>query len=528
MKKNSYLDPFWSLRSWFLTTDHKRIGILYAVSITLLFGVGAVAIALVRIALTSAHADILTPDTYNRLFTIHGLVMVWLFLIPSIPTTLGNFLIPLMIGAKDLAFPKLNLMSWYLYIFGALWTLYSIMMGGLDTGWTFYTPYSTFFANGYVISAVIGVLITGFSSIMTGVNFMVTIHTERVKGLNWMKLPLFVWATYATSLILVLATPVLTITLALILVERVAHIGIFDPALGGDPLLFQHLFWFYSHPAVYIMILPGMGVVSELITCFARRTLFGYKMVAYSTLAIAILGFLLWGHHMFVSGQSAYASMAFSLLSFLIGIPSAIKVFNWVSTLYKGQISLTAPMIYALGFVGLFTVGGLTGFFLSSLSTDVHLHDTFFVIAHFHYIMVGGAVMAYLGGIHFWWPKITGKLYSERLARIAALTLFVGFNVTFFPQFLLGYLGMPRRYATYPEALRGLNILSTCGTILLGIGYLLPLFYLIKSLRSGEEASDNPWNAKGFEWQTSSPPPKDNFEHALVIPNKAYDYEEEA
>jgi len=522
--EKSYLEPLFDWKSWLLSTDHKRIGILYAVSITLLFLVGACAAGLIRIALLSPHAAVISPETYNKLFTLHGVIMVWFFLIPSIPSTLGNFLLPLMIGAKEVAFPKLNLLSWYLYIFGALWTLTCLILGGIDTGWTFYTPYSTFFANGYVIGTVTGVLVTGFSSILTGLNFIVTVNTMRTVGMKWMKLPLFVWSIYATSLILVLATPVLAVTLALIGAERYLHVGIFDPALGGDPLLFQHLFWFYSHPAVYIMVLPGMGIVSELIACFARKAVFGYKMVAYSSMAIAILGFLLWGHHMFVSGQSAFASMMFSILSFLIGVPSAIKVFNWVATLYKGNISLTTPMLYALGFIGLFTIGGLTGFFIAALAVDVHLHDTFFVVAHFHYIMVGGMLMAYLGGLHFWWPKITGKMYNEKLAKWSAISLFVGFNITFFPQFLLGYLGMPRRYATYPEALQPLNILSTCGTLFLAVGYILPLYYFSKSLMGSQKADANPWGAKGLEWQTTSPPPKENFLGPVQAPNIVYDY----
>jgi cytochrome c oxidase subunit 1 len=515
------------IKSWLCTTDHKRIAILYAVSITLFFAIGAVAATMIRIALLSPHADIISPNAYNRFFTIHGLIMVWFFLIPSIPTTLGNFLVPLMIGAKDLAFPRLNLWSWYVFLIGSVWALFAIFMGGLDTGWTFYTPYSTFFANGYIVAAVTGVLIAGFSSIMTGLNFIVTINNCRAPGMNWMKLPLFIWSLYATSIVLVLATPVLGITLILIMVERLAHVGIFDPALGGDPLLFQHLFWFYSHPAVYIMILPGMGVISELITCFSKRCIFGYKMVAYSSMAIGILGFLLWGHHMFVSGQSPYASMIFSILSFLIGIPSAIKVFNWLATMYKGHITLSAPMLYALGFISLFTVGGLGGFFIAALAVDVHLHDTFFVIGHFHYIMVGGAVMAFLGGIHFWWPKITGKLYPEKSARWAAILLFVGFNVTFFPQLILGFMGMPRRYATYPESFQPLNIVSTSGILFLAIGYIWPIIYLLRSLRQPGHAPDNPWNARGLEWQTSSPPPKENFLQPPIIPARAYDYEEE-
>lgn len=526
-KEASYLQPLFDWKSWLFTTDHKRIGILYAVSITFLFVFGAVAAGVIRIALLSPQAAIVPPAAYNKLFTMHGVIMVWFFLIPSIPATLGNFLLPLMIGAKDLAFPKLNLLSWYIYIFGAVWTLTAIFLGGIDTGWTFYTPYSTFFANGYVIATIVGVLITGFSSILTGLNFIVTTNSLRVTGMTWMKLPLFVWSLYATSLILVLATPVLALTLALIAAERFLHIGIFDPALGGDPLLFQHLFWFYSHPAVYVMVLPGMGVVSELIPCFSRRPAFGYKAVAYSSLAIAILGFLLWGHHMFVSGQSAFVSMMFSTLSFLIGIPSAIKVFNWLATLYKGHITLKTPMLYALGFIGLFTIGGLTGFFIAALAVDVHLHDTFFVVAHFHYIMVGGMLMAYLGGLHFWWPKITGKMYSEKLSKWAAIFLFIGFNITFFPQFILGSLGMPRRYATYPEALQPLNILSTFGTLFLALGYLLPAYYLSKSLFGPDSEKANPWNAKGLEWQTSSPPIKDNFPIAINIPSAPYDYKTE-
>lgn len=520
----SYLDPLYDWKAWFFSTDHKRIGILYAISITLLFVIGAFAALLIRIALLSPHAAIIPPAVYNRLFTLHGVVMVWFFLIPSIPATLGNFILPLMIGAKDLAFPKLNLLSWYLFVVGALVSLTALLLGGIDTGWTFYTPFSTTFANGYLVATVVGVVIVGFSSVLTGLNFIVTVNTMRVRGMTWMKMPLFVWSLYATSLILVLATPVLTGVLGLIAVERIMHVGIFDPKLGGDPLLFQHLFWFYSHPAVYIMVLPGMGVVSELVACFARNSVFGYRFVAYSSMAIGILGFLLWGHHMFVSGQSAYASMMFSLLSFLIGIPSAIKVFNWTATLYKGEIHLDTPMLYAIGFIGLFTVGGLTGFFIAALALDVHLHDTFFVIAHFHYIMVGGMLMAYMGGLHYWWPKITGKMYARKLSAWAAVLLFVGFNVTFFPQFILGALGMPRRYATYPEHLQYLNWVSTSGTLFLALGYTLPLYYLLRSLWTPTPAGPNPWRATGLEWQTSSPPPKHNFLEEPGDPGEPYAY----
>jgi cytochrome c oxidase subunit I len=437
---------------------------------------------------------------------------------------LGNFLIPLMIGARDLAFPRLNLASWYIYMLGGLFTLAAAAAGGVDTGWTFYTPYSSIYSNTHVALTVIGIFITGFSSILTGLNFIVTIHTMRAPGMTWFRLPLFVWAHYATSIIFILGTPVIAITLTLVALERLFGLGIFNPELGGDPLLFQHLFWFYSHPAVYIMILPGMGVISELITCFSRKRVFGYDFIAFSSLAIAVLGFLVWGHHMFVSGQSVYASMIFSLLSMLVAIPSAIKVFNWTATLYKGSISFDAPMLYALGFIGLFTIGGLTGLFLATLGVDIHVHDTYFVIAHFHYIMVGSAVMAYLGGIHFWWPKMTGRKYPEPLARLAAVIIFLGFNLTFFPQFVLGYLGMPRRYHVYPPEFQVLNVMSTAGASILAVGYVLPLAYLIWSLRYGPVAGMNPWKAKGLEWETASPPPTDNFEVMPTVVHEAYAY----
>jgi cytochrome c oxidase subunit 1 len=372
--------------------------------------------------------------------------MVWFFLIPSIPAVLGNFVIPLMIGARDVAFPRLNLLSWYLFMLGGAFVLYSIIVGGVDTGWTFYTPFSSTYSNTHVIMMAAGIFIAGFASILTGLNFIITIHTMRLPGMTWFRMPLFLWSLYSTSLILILATPVLAITLALMAMERIWHIGIFDPKLGGDPILFQHLFWFYSHPAVYIMILPGMGVVSEVISCFSRKEIFGYAWVALASVAIAILGFLVWGHHMFVSSQSIYAGMVFSMLSYLVAVPSAIKVFNWTATLYRGSIALETPMLYALAFIGLFTIGGLTGLFLAALAVDVHVTDTYFVVAHFHYIMVGGMVTGFLGGLHFWWPKITGRLYPEKPAQLAALVIFIGFNLTFFPQFIMGYLGMPRRY----------------------------------------------------------------------------------
>jgi cytochrome c oxidase subunit 1 len=514
----------WDLKSWLLTRDHKRIAILYIISITLFFFLGALFALLVRLELLTPAGDMVQSDTYNRFFTMHGIIMVFFFLVPSIPATLGNFLVPLMIGAKDLAFPRINLASWYLYNLAGVFTLWAILAGGVDTGWTFYTPFSTTYSNSYVVLTIVGIFIAGFSSIFTGLNFIVTIHRMRAPGMGWFRLPLFIWAHYATSLIIVLGTPVVAVTLLLVIVERVLRLGIFDPALGGDPILFQHLFWFYSHPAVYIMILPSMGVVSELIAAFARRRVFGYHFVAFASIAIAVLGFLVWGHHMFVSGQSVYAGMVFSVLSMLVAIPSAVKVFNWTATLYRGSISRETPMLYALGFIGLFTIGGLTGVMVATMGVDVHVHDTYFIVAHFHYIMVGGAIMGYLGGLHYWWPKLTGRLYPAFWSRISAILVFVGFNLTFFPQFILGYLGMPRRYWSYPPEFQVLNVLSTAGATILGIGYLLPFTYFFWSLKYGQKASANPWGATGLEWETTSPPPTENFAVPPVVTRDPYDY----
>ncbi len=519
----NYLTEKSGALSWLFTTDHKRIGLLYVFSVTFFFFFGGLFALLMRLNLLVPHG-IVGHETYNKLFTMHGIMMVWFFLIPSIPNTLGNFVLPMMIGAKDLAFPKLNLLSWYIFMLGGSVTLYALVRGGVDTGWTFYTPFSTSYSTTYVVAAALGILISGFSSILTGLNFIATVHRMRAPGLTWYRLPIFIWSMYATSIILVLATPVLAITLTMVAIERVFQVGIFDPALGGDPVLFQHMFWFYSHPAVYIMVLPAMAVVSEIIPAFSRKPIFGYKAVAFSSMAIAVIGFLVWGHHMFVAGESVYSAMAFSLLSYAVAIPSAIKVFNWTATMYKGSVELSTPMLYSIGFVGLFTIGGMTGLFLAALGLDVHVTDTYFVIAHFHYIMVGGTVMAFLGGVHYWWPKISGKMYPEFLAKLCALTVFLGFNLTFFPQFILGYLGMPRRYAAYPPEFQVLNVLSTAGASILGVGYVVPLIYLIWAWKYGEEAPANPWRATGLEWKTPSPPPKHNFETTPTVTWGAYDY----
>jgi cytochrome c oxidase subunit 1 len=524
--RRTYLNVAFGMKSWFLTTDHKRIAILYLITLTLMFFVGGAAATLIRLNLLTPYGQLLQADTYNKMFTAHGIIMVWFFLVPVVPSVLGNFFVPMMIGARDLAFPRLNLASWYVYMVGAVLALWAIFGGGVDTGWTFYTPYSTRSANTNVIPVIIGIFIAGFSTIFTSLNFVVTIHRMRAPGLTWFRLPLFIWSIYATSLILILATPILASALVLVAVERVVGIGVFDPALGGDPLLFQHLFWFYSHPVVYVMVLPTMGIVSEIIPCFARKNAFGYSFIALSSVAIAFFGFLVWAHHMFVAGQSVYSAMIFSFLSYAVAVPSAIKVFNWTATLYKGSISYQTPMLFALGFVALFTIGGMTGLMLAALGVDLHVHDTYFIIAHFHFIMVGGTVMAYMGGLHYWWPKMTGKMYSDGWGRLSALIIFVGFVLTFLPQFVLGYLGMPRRYHVYAPEFQVLNVMSSAGASILAVGYVLPLCYLLWSLYGGAPAGDNPWEATGLEWQTPSPPPPENFMTTPVVNSDPYEYSE--
>ncbi len=524
MKELNYLNHAYTVKSWLLTQDHKRIALLYLATVTLFFFGGGFFAVLIRLELLTPASDLVKAETYNKLFTMHGVIMVFLFLIPAIPAVMGNFFVPLMIGARDLAFPKLNLLSWYVFTAGGLLAAGAVIGGGVDTGWTFYAPYSSVYANTQVVTTAIGAFIVGMSSILTGVNFIATIHTMRAPGLKWSRLPLFIWSMYATSIIIILGTPVIAAALLLISAERLFGLGVFNPALGGDPILFQHLFWFYSHPAVYIMILPAMGVVSEIVACYSRRRIFGYSFIAGSSIAIAVLGFLVWGHHMFTSGQSVHAALVFSLLSFLVAVPSAVKVFNWTATLYKGVVSWDSPMLCAFGFIGLFTIGGLTGLFLAALAVDVHVHDTYFIVAHFHYIMVGGTVMGFLGALHYWWPKMTGRLYPEGLAKFAIFTIFIGFNLTFFPQFVLGYMGMPRRYAAYPEEFQVLNVLSTAGASILGFGYLIPMGYFLWSLWWGKVAGDNPWRATGLEWKTASPPPVENFHETPIVDEEAYEY----
>ncbi len=523
-EETNYLNHETSIWSWLSTKDHKRIGVLYCVSLATVFLAAGVLALLMRAELSGPDQTLMSNDTYNQVFTMHGILMVFLFLVPSIPAILGNFVLPLQIGAKDVAFPRLNLASWYVYLAGAALTITALLTGGVDTGWTFYTPYSSSTGGG-VLWMTAAIFVAGFANIFTGMNFIVTIHKMRAPGMTWNRLPLFVWGLYATSIVQVLATPVIGITMVLLILEQTLQIGIFDPALGGDPVLFQHFFWFYSHPAVYIMILPAFGILSELIATFSRSRIFGYRAIALSSVAIAMLGFLVWGHHMFVSGQSAISSIVFSLITYLIGIPSGIKVFNWVATLYKGSIWLQTPMLYALGFLFMFTIGGFTGIMVGVLSVDVHLHDTYYVVGHFHYVMMGGSVVALLGGMHYWWPKITGRMYNETLAKIAAALVFIGFNLTFFPQLVLGSRGMPRRYANYADRFAGLHQLSTYGSQILGVGLFLILGYALWSLAYGEKAPANPWGATTLEWtNTTAVPIPHNFERTPLVTRGPYDF----
>jgi cytochrome c oxidase subunit I len=535
---SNYLNHTKGILSWVFTLDHKRIGLMYMAVVLAAFFLGGIFALLVRAELFAPSPFFAGDETiawrlYNHFFTLHGAVMVFLFIIPAIPAILGNFVLPLQLGAKDVAFPRLNLASFYVYLLGSLFFLYVLIGGvlsvvtydsatglssinlpggyGLDTGWTFYTPYSSTRTQSGAVPATIGVFILGFSSILTGLNFIATVHMLRPKGMTWFRMPLFLWAIYSTSLIQVLATPVLAITLMLLLAERLLRIGIFDPALGGDPVLYQHFFWFYSHPAVYIMILPGLGIISELIGTFSRRHVFGYQFIAISSVAIALLGFLVWGHHMFTSGQSSLANVIFSLITFSIAIPSAVKVFNWLATMYGGSIQLKTPMYYAMCFIGLFVIGGLTGIPLATIASDIPLHDTYFVVAHFHYVMVGSTLFAFMGGMYYWWPKMFGKMYSERWGIIGCLITYAGFNITFFIQFIAGSLGMPRRYASYPEQYHIYHQISTIGAFILAAGLFIVMFNWIHSLMFGKKAPGNPWGSHTLEWHTASPPPHDNF-----------------
>jgi len=522
----NYLNQEEGLMSWLFTVDHKRIAILYLLGVSFFFLVGGLLAMVIRMHLLTPEGSMMSSDTYNKVFTMHGVVMVFFVLIPAVPAILGNFVLPMMVGARDLAFPRINLLSWYCYVVASILLLYTVIAGGVDTGWTFTTPLSTRYVNTNVISAGLAAFMAGFSSIFTGLNFIVTVHKMRAPGLTWMRLPLFVWAHYATSIIMVLGTPVVAITIVLVALERLVGIGIFDPAIGGDPLLFQHLFWFYSHPAVYVMLLPSMGVISEVIACFSRKRVFGYKAVAFSSVSIAVFGFFVWEHHMFIMGVSQYSALVFSMLTMLVAVPSAIKVFNWSCTLVKGSITFEAPMVYALCFIGLFVVGGCTGVFLGTLGMDVHLTETYFVVAHFHFVMVGAVLLGYLAGLHFWWPKMTGRMYPEFPAKVAAVTIFIGFFFTFGPQFILGYLGMPRRYAAYPPEWQMLNVFSTAGATVMGMGFFMTGIYLIWSLRFGAIAPDNPWRPAGLEWQTSSPPITQNFLEIPIVDHEAYHYDE--
>ncbi|MFY9341494.1 MAG: cbb3-type cytochrome c oxidase subunit I [Planctomycetota bacterium] len=522
-RKKHYLNCSSGFMSWAGTLDHKRIGIMYLIGVSLAFLAGGLFALLVRLHLWEPHGMLFSNETYNQIFTLHGAFMVFLFVIPAIPASLGNMVLPLMLGAKDVALPRLNLMSFYLWLAGAVLATLAIVLGGFDTGWTFYAPYSLY-TNQAVVTIGLAIFLLGFSSIFTGLNFIVTTHKMRANGLTWFRMPLFIWAIYATAILQVLATPVLGITVLLVAFERLYHIGIFDPRLGGDPVLFEHFFWFYSHPAVYIMVLPAFGIISELVSVHSRKPLFGYKLIAFSSLAIAIISFLVWGHHMFTSGQSTYAMFAFSFLTFFVAIPTAIKEFSWVATIWKGSIALNSPMLYTLAFLIIFAIGGLTGVILGALNVDLHLHDTYFVVAHFHYVMMGSIALAFFAGLHHWWPKMFGVMYNETLAKISAITIFVGFNATFIPQFIMGSQGMPRRYATYVPEWAPYHHASTIGAMILGSGVALMVFYLVGSLLIRKPAMQNQWGGVTLDWQTPTPPPLENFDTPPAVTNEVYDY----
>lgn len=519
----NYINEFAGIKSWLTSLDHKRIGLLYMITVLSFFFVGGIMALLIRGELFSAGPTLMTADTYNQVMTYHGAIMVFMVIIPGIPAILGNFFLPLHIGAKDVAFPRLNLASWYVFMIGAALAISTFFTTKIDTGWTFYTPYSIKTGTA-VVTMVLAAFIMGMSSVLTGLNFIVTVHRLRCPGMTMSRIPLFVWAIYSTAILQVLATPVLGITLLLLAAERLFGVGIFNPELGGDPVLFQHFFWFYSHPAVYIMILPAMGIISEIITTFSRKTIFGYTAIAFSSLGIAAVSFFVWGHHMFVSGQSEIAGVVFSFLTMLVGVPTAIKMFNWLATMYKGSISFQSPMLYALGFLFLFAIGGVTGIMLATIGLDVHFHDTYFVVAHFHYVMVGGTLMALVGGFYYWLPKMFGKMYNEALARLSFVFIFIGFNVTFFPQFVLGAMGMPRRYFDYLPVYESLNRISTFGSWLIGIGFLITLYVIVQSILKGEKAPDNPWGSKTLEWTIQSPPTHHNFDVDPVVTAGPYEY----
>ncbi|HEX3344158.1 MAG TPA: cbb3-type cytochrome c oxidase subunit I [Polyangiaceae bacterium] len=522
-RRENYLNVAHTVASWAFTTDHKRIGVLYLFTTVAMLALGGAFALVMRTHLLTPGGALLDQYAYDRTFTMHGIVMVWLFMIPSIPAAFGNFLLPIMIGAKDVAFPRLNLLSYYIYVVGALWVILALWMGGCDTGWTFYTPYSAHSPSA-VVPTVFGIFIVGWSTIITGVNFIVTIHTMRARGVTWFRLPLFVWAMYGVSVIQTLATPVLAISLCIVGIDNWFDWGLFDPARGGDPVLYQHLFWFYSHPAVYIMILPAMGVISEIVPTFSHKNPASYKAIAYSTLGIAFVGFGTWGHHMFVAGISLFDAAAFGVLSMLVAIFSAIKVFTWVLTMRRGSIVVRTPLVYFFAFLFLFVFGGMTGVATATQSLDVHWHDTYFVVAHFHFVMVGGTLTAWLAALHYWFPKMTGRMYSEKWGLVGSTLVFAGFFLTFFPQFLLGNAGMPRRYATYPPQFQTLHVISTVGSWILGASMLLTLGYLVVALFRGERAGDNPWDSRSYEWYTTSPPPKHNFTGEPVFPLDPYDY----
>jgi cytochrome c oxidase subunit I len=512
--RSHYLNERFSLGSWLATRDHKRVAWLYLVTVSLFFLAGLASMSVLRLESLTPRGDLVEPGTYARLFTLHGTVMVWLFLVPALPGVLGNFLVPLMIGARSVAFPRLNLAGWYLYLAGGLLLFGLLTSQGLTGGWVLYSSNTLF--QGYSLGPIAALLLLRASAFLLALNLIVTIHRMRTAQMSWAEMPIFVWGVYLMSLVQVLTLPVLATGTMLVVAEKIAGLGLLTPALGGDSLWAQHFVWFFSHAVVYSLILPAIGIITEIISTFSRTILTTRKHVICSLIAITFLGTLIWGHHLLVSTQTPVLSLFFSALSFLIVVPFLVVFWTWLSSLYGGSISYAAPMLYALAFIGVLVIGGVSGLILSTLALAPHLDNTYFVVAHFHYLVAGALLLAYLGGIHYWWPKITGRLFPNGWGAFAALLTFVGVNLTFLPLYLIGYMGLPRRHYSYPAEFQTLQVLVSAGATLLVLGYLLPAVYLFWSLFHGRRASADPWGGMTLEWRTSSPPPSKNFEDKVL------------